>query len=91
MTNFKKLIFTPVQVIEFLGFKIDSMTMKIYLPQEKMKKIIKMCQEVLKTDRVSVRKLSEVIGNLTASLQAVQQAPLHDRHLKTAKNIGPTT
>lgn len=36
MMNFKKSIFTPVQVIEFLGFKIDSMTMKIFLPQEKM-------------------------------------------------------
>lgn len=86
MINFKKSIFTPVQVIEFLGFKIDYMTMKLYLPQEKVKKIIKMCQEVLKSDRVSVRKLSEVIGNLPASLQAVHQAPLHYRHLQMVKN-----
>lgn len=41
-----------------------------------------MCQGVLKTDRVSVRKLSKVI----ASLQAVHQAPLHYRHLQMAKN-----
>jgi hypothetical protein len=37
----------------------------------------KKCQEVLRSDRVSIRKLSEVIGNLTASLQTVHQVPLH--------------
>lgn len=61
------------------------MTMKHYLHQEKVKKIINMCQEVLKSDRVSVRKLAEVIRNLTASLQAVHQAPIHYRHLQIAK------
>jgi hypothetical protein len=57
--------------------------MKFYLPVEKIKNKTK-CQEVLRSDRVSIRKLSEVIGNLTASLQAVHQAPLHYdyHHLK---------
>lgn len=77
MINVKKSKVTPVQVIEFLGLKIEYMTMKHYLHQEKVKKIINMCQKVLKSDRVSVRKLSEVIGNLTANLQAVHQAPIH--------------
>jgi hypothetical protein len=36
-----------------------------------------------------IRKLSEVIGNLTASLQTAHQAPLHYdyRHLQMTKNL----
>ena len=51
-----------------------------------MKKIKKLCQTILRSDVTTVRQLSEIIGNLTASLQAVQQAPLHYRYLQMAKN-----
>ena len=86
LINLKKSILTPVQGIEFLGFIIDSNLMTLSLPTEKMKKIKKLCQTILRSDVTTVRQLSEIIGNLTASLQAVQQAPLHYRYLQMAKN-----
>ena len=61
--------------------------MTLSLPKEKMKKIIikKLCQIIFRSDVITVKQLSEIIGNLTASLQAVQQAPLHYRYLQLAK------
>ncbi|XP_062575409.1 uncharacterized protein LOC134237319 [Saccostrea cucullata] len=86
LINFKKSNLVPSQVLEYLGFKIDSSIMTLSLPLEKTKKIRTICQEVFSSNPVSVRKLSEVIGNLTASIQAVYPAPLHYRHLQMAKN-----
>jgi hypothetical protein len=70
----KRSIYTPVQAIKFLGFIIESIAMILYLPLEKVKKISKNGQEVLRSDRVS-KKLSKLIENLTASLQAMHQSP----------------
>lgn len=39
MINHKKSILSPTQRLEFLGFDINSQTMELSIPQEKMQKI----------------------------------------------------
>jgi hypothetical protein len=69
--------------------------MKLYLPVEKFTQNKKQNKKKTKQkmsrgfDSRSIRKLSEVIGNLKASLQTVHQAQLHYdyRHLQMTKNL----
>ena len=81
LVNYQKSQLLPSQKIEFLGFLIDSNTMTLQLPVEKLRKIRKKCQELLAQTTVSVRELSKFLGLLTSSIQAIFPAPLHYRHL----------
>ena len=45
--NHKKCVWEPVQVIEFLVFLVNSKTMKIYLPEEKIQKVMKECRHTI--------------------------------------------
>ena len=38
--NHTKCVWEPVQAIEFLGFLVNSKTIKIYLPEEKIQKVM---------------------------------------------------
>jgi len=80
--NWKKSVLHPAQCMEYLGFLINSLEMKLYLPQEKMTQLIQICRDLIQEKKASVRTLSQIIGKLTSSIQAVFPAPLHYRHLQ---------
>ena len=67
--------------MEFLGFLIDSRTMALALPREKIRKVRKECQHLIDLQVVTVRELARVLGFLTSAIQAVFPAPLDFRHL----------
>ena len=69
--NQKKSLLTPVQKIEFLGMEINSVTMTLTLPQEKVNKLLQQCQEVLENPMISLWNLSSLIGSLCSTAQAV--------------------
>ena len=81
-------MFTPTQKLEFLGFVINTTDMILVLPDDKVKSIKSLCRTLLGQQIVSVRDLSQLIGKLTASIQAVFPAPLHYRNLQHLKNQG---
>ncbi len=84
--NFEKSCLQPSQIIEFLGFEINSQTLTILLPRDKIRKIRKKCQDLLDNPNTSVRELSKFLGLLTSFIQAIFSAPLHYRNLQFAKN-----
>ena len=86
VVNLKKSHLTPEQSTEFLGFMVNSLTMKLILPAQKLKKIQQDAQRLLKLDRVSVRELARFLGKVSAASRAVWQAPLHYRALKRMVN-----
>ena len=86
--NLEKSVFVPTQKLEFLGFVINTIDMILVLPDDKVKSIKSLCRTLLGQQLVSVRDLSQLIGKLTASIQAVFPAPLHYRHLQHLKNQG---
>jgi len=81
--NTKKSIFIPSQVIEFLGFVLDSRVMTIALPN---RKIHKSTRRVLEEREVSTRQLAQLLGSMVAAHPAVLPAPLYYRHLERAKS-----
>jgi hypothetical protein len=84
--NFEKSCFAPTQVLEFLGFLVNTRDMTLHLPDYKVEAIKADCNSLLVRREVSVRELSQLIGKLTASIQAIFPAPLHYRHLQHLKH-----
>ena len=71
------------QLIEFLGFMVDSVRQELRLPVEKMKKI-RAAARKLSASTATARKLSQFLGKLNVATQAVPVAPLFYRNLQAA-------
>ena len=84
--NLEKSCFQPTQQLEFLGFVVNTLDMTLLLPDCKVEAIKSHCSKMLLHHEVSVRELSQLIGKLTASIQAIFPAPLHYRHLQNLKH-----
>ena len=80
--NHKKCVWEPVQAIEFLGFLVNSKTMKIYLLEEKIQKVMKECRHTINKRSVTARHLAHLIGLLSLTAPVVSVAPLHYRGLQ---------
>ena len=57
--NKEKSVFVPSQRIVFFGFILDSVLFKVFLPEEKIEKIIKMAQKLSCKKPVIIRDLGQ--------------------------------
>lgn len=84
-----KSVKVPVQRIEHLGFIIDSRTMELEVPVEKEKRIRECLRtairDLFKRRKVTVRKMTRMIGLLVSVLPALLYGRLHYRLLERAK------
>ncbi|KAM9994402.1 hypothetical protein ACTFIZ_007554 [Dictyostelium cf. discoideum] len=77
--NLEKSVLEPTQSITFLGLQIDSLSMKLLVPKEKKKSVIKEIRNFLKLDCCSPRKLAGLKGKLIALKDAVIPFRLYTR------------
>lgn len=82
----KKSVFIPTQMITFLGNVIDSVSMTVTLPKEKVDRIKDECLRLQKKNKTSIREVSRIIGILVSSFSAVDYGNLHYRILEKEKN-----
>ncbi|KAN0018539.1 hypothetical protein ACTFIU_011157 [Dictyostelium citrinum] len=78
--NLEKSVLEPTQSITFLGFHIDSVSMKLLFPKEKKKNVIKEIRNFLKLDSCSPRILEGEKGKLISLKDAVIQFRLYSRN-----------
>ena len=78
--NQDKSVFIPAQQIEFLGLVVNSVSMELSLPGEKLQQIWGEATMLLSKPLVSARALSQFIGKLNAAAQAIVLAPLFYCH-----------
>ena len=83
--NDEKSVYTPTQVLDMLGFTINSVTMRVHLPVTKQERIIKICSDLIETKRCSVKHLCMTIGILISNFPAVQRGQCFYRHLERCK------
>lgn len=83
--NPKKSVLTPVQIIEFLGMSVDSVSLCLALPRDKVRSIRRECEGLIANPITTVRQLAHLLGRLSSSLQAVFPAPHYYRYLQQAK------
>ena len=84
--NWGKSVISPCKQIEYLCFIVDSVAMKLYIPEKKVAGIRQQCLDLLWTGKTSVRLLAKVIGKLTATIKTIRPAPLQYRHLQHLKS-----
>ncbi|KAM9975597.1 hypothetical protein ACTFIW_005470 [Dictyostelium discoideum] len=77
--NLEKSVLEPTQSITFLGLQIDSVSMKLLVPKEKKKSVIKEIRNFLKLDCCSPRKLAGLKGKLIALKDVVIPFRLYTR------------
>ena len=80
--NQDKSVLTPTQVITFLGFAINSITMRFTLPSKKVQKLLTLCRQIRSNSTVLLRTLAQLVGLLESYRLAVWQAPLRFRYLE---------
>ena len=66
-----KCVLNPVREIEFLGLIVNSQTMALSLPKEKIVKIKDQCLSFYKASEISLLHLTNIIGTLSSTIQAV--------------------
>ena len=70
-------VLKPCQRIQFLGFTIDSSSMMVSLPQEKLNKLVERASATLLLSKRSIREVAEVIRLIASSFQVIKLARLH--------------
>ena len=85
--NMEKSIFVPVQRIDFLGFVLDSHAMTISLSNKRLSRLQNLTNNLLKSHQATRRELATVLGHMTSSTLAVQQAPLFYRNIQRQVNL----
>jgi hypothetical protein len=81
----EKSVFVPTQNITYLGFLIDSKTMTVKLPPERMQKLKAACENALSQKTLTIRQLEGVIGLMVASFPGVEMGQLHYRRCDNLK------
>jgi hypothetical protein len=82
LINFKKSETVPTQCIEYIGLITDSLSMSFRLTDKKIADIFRLCNEMLKKRKCSLRALAKIIGNFNWACYAVSFAPAHFRSLQ---------
>lgn len=85
IVNFKKSVLVPTQVIEFLGFIINTVRMSVSLSSSKIEHVVSMCETALTKRRITVRFLAKLIGTFLALKPAVPLCEAHYRDLERLK------
>ena len=83
--NRKKSSFIPSQEILFLGFILNSETMTVRLPGDKVDNIIKSAEDLLGLEVIKIRKLARFIGLVVSVLPAMTHGALFYRFLELDK------
>ena len=80
--NLDKSQFQQVKTLEFLGLNIDTQATKIFLTEEKVKRVKPLCKKAKRAKIVSILSLTKLIGTLSSTVQAVMPAHLQFRYIQ---------
>ena len=84
--NQEKSQLQPTQLIQYLGFLIDSRGMRIKLTEQKVTQMVVTCRAIQEKQSLPVRELAKLIGKMTAASPAIFPAPPWYRELQRLKN-----
>ena len=80
--NLQKSVLVPLQKIYFLYLEIDSVRIRLTLPQEKVKNLRLKCQELISNTGTTLQYVTSLLGSLCSTVQAVLPAMLQIRFLQ---------
>ena len=80
--NSKKSITSPAQILEFLGLIVDTVSMELRLPLDKLKKTRAESRKLAREQITSARSLARLLGKMNATTPVIPPALLFCRHLQ---------
>ncbi|CAB4007500.1 Transposon Tf2-6 poly [Paramuricea clavata] len=80
-----KSVITPTQIIQHLGFVLNSIEMTIFISEEKHNKLCGVIISVLKQNMSSIRAVAQMIGMMVACCPGVEYGPLFYRQIDRKK------
>ena len=80
-----KSILVPTQIIEYLGFILNSKLMTVAVNKRQADKIWEACHELASQQTCTILQLAKVVGLLVASLPGVKLGKLYYRRLDNIK------
>jgi hypothetical protein len=83
--NWKKSVLEPSQRIVFFGLIIDLVQFKVFLTEEKVQKIVSLCNEILKEKYVAIRLFASLIGLVVHAFNAIFEGPMHYKNMERDK------
>lgn len=85
--NQEKSNMVPKQICKFLGFEINTSSMTLQLPIEKINKILKLLNSIKHKESIIIRDFAKFIGTLTASCPAVAYSWVYTKHFEREKYL----
>ena len=84
----EKSTVTPTQIVEYLGFLLNSTKMIVKLTDKKALRIIDVCKQFFSKDKVfTILQVSSLVGSLVACFVGVEFGQQHYRHIEFNKII----
>ena len=86
LINTDKSVLQPTTRLKFLGFDIDSSTMTMHLPRDKVRDLRRAVQLAKQQPTMPLRVLASLIGKISAASPAILPGRLNHRFLLRDKN-----
>ena len=83
LVNWDKSVLDPSRSIEFLGLLLDSVSLSLALPPEKVSSLLSLCRRALDKGFVSLHDLSSLLGSFSWAIPTVPFAHAHYRNLQS--------
>ena len=87
VVHLDRSVLEPTQNILFLGFRRDSVGLKVALTEDKRDKLLRAAEQVLQKDFMSIREVAGWIGLMVAYSLAVEYGGAHIKLLEWDKNM----
>lgn len=84
--NWEKSVLIPTQILVFLGFIINSITMTVSLTSQKVDKFLDFAHYVLGKETLPVREVEKLVGMMTSYSNGVEYGELHAKRCEEEKN-----
>ena len=81
----EKSYFIPKQVLDHLGFRLDSVNMTISLNPERQRKLVAQCNKMINASIFTIRELAQIIGILISCVPGVEYGLMHYRAFELQK------
>lgn len=81
--NWEKSVREPSRSMEFLGMIIDSVTLSLASPNDKVSSILSICSQALVKKWISLSELASLLGNFSWAIPTVSFAQAHYRNLQS--------
>ena len=77
--------FIPKQVIDHLGFTLNSLDMCVSLTQERQGKVVDMCKKLLDAKEFKIVEIARLSGTLVSCMLGIEYGLMHYRHIEIQK------